>query len=165
MELVAISWEPRSNAADWAFAHHMTTIGEGYVWPNITIFSDGERTAFISRPTTDRPGTAFRYISDYAAILPSPTFESAVDQLVSQLLGQLQAEGTSGTNLQRLWSELQINVGIATRHSVASWRHCSVANLMRPTPGQSTAWSRTPGSLANGPWKNSRRTTRKAAAC
>ena len=101
-----LRWEPRSNAPDWAFAHRMTTIGEGYVWPNITIFSDGERTALIAKPTTDRLETAFRYISNQIAILPSPTFESAVDGFVSQVLGQLQAEGISGTNLERLWSEL-----------------------------------------------------------
>jgi hypothetical protein len=101
-----LRWEPRSNAPDWAFAHRMTTFGEGYVWPNITIFSDGERTAIISKPTTDRPNTAFRYISDHAAILPSPTFENAIDQFVNQVLGQLQAERIPGTNLERLWSEL-----------------------------------------------------------
>jgi len=101
-----LRWEPRSNAPDWAFAHRMATIGEGYVWPNITIFSDGERTALISKPTTDRPGTAFRYISDYAAIMPSVVFEGAVDQFIGQVLGQLQAEHIQGSNLDRLWTEL-----------------------------------------------------------
>src|ERR1700692_4013063 len=66
-----LRWEPQSNAPEWAFAHRTATIGEGYVWPNITIFSDGERTALIAKPTIDRPHTAFRYISDFAAILPS----------------------------------------------------------------------------------------------
>ena len=101
-----LRWEPRSNAPDWAFAHRMATIGEGYVWPNITIFSDGERTALIAKPTVDRPATAFRYISDYAAIMPSQVFEGAVDRFVGQVVGQLHAGHILGTNLQRLWSEL-----------------------------------------------------------
>jgi len=101
-----LRWEPRSNAPDWPFAHRLTTIGEGYVWPNITIFSDGERTALIAKPTTARPATAFRYISDYAAIVPSLVFEGAVDRFIGQVLGQLQAEHIHGTNLDRLWSEL-----------------------------------------------------------
>lgn len=101
-----LRWEPRSNAPDWPFAHRLTTIGEGYVWPNITIFSDGERTALIAKPTAARPATAFRYISDYAAIVPSLVFEGAVDRFAGQVLGQLQAEQIHGTNLDRLWSEL-----------------------------------------------------------
>src|SRR6266849_10117859 len=54
-----LRWEPRSNAPDWNFAHRLTTIGEGYVWPNITIFSDGKRVALIARPTRERPSTPF----------------------------------------------------------------------------------------------------------
>lgn len=101
-----LRWEPRSNAPDWPFAHRLTTIGEGYVWPNITIFSDGERTALIAKPTASRPVTAFRYISDCAAIVPSLVFEGEVDRFIGQVLGQLQAEQVHGTNLDRLWSEL-----------------------------------------------------------
>ncbi|WP_428492706.1 hypothetical protein [Rhodopila sp.] len=101
-----LRWEPRSRAPDWAFAHRMATIGEGYVWPNITIISDGDWTALIARPTTDRAETAFRYISDRSVIMPSPVFENAVDQFANQVLGQLQAESVQNTNLQRLWSEL-----------------------------------------------------------
>jgi hypothetical protein len=101
-----LRWEPRSNAPDWAFAHRITTIGEGYVWPNVTIFSDGERTALIAKPTVDRAATAFRCISDYAAVMPSVVFEGAVDRFIGQVVGQLQAERIQGTNLQRLWSEL-----------------------------------------------------------
>jgi hypothetical protein len=101
-----LRWEPRSNAPDWSLAHRMTTIGEGYVWPNITIFSDGERTALLARPTGPRPATGFRYIADCAAVVPSPVFEQAVDEFAGQVLGQLQAESIRHTNLQRLWSEL-----------------------------------------------------------
>jgi hypothetical protein len=101
-----LRWEPRSNAPGWAFAHRVSTIGGGYVWPNITIFSDGERTALIAKPTAARPETAFRYISNAAVILPSPAFESALDRFVNQVMGQLQAEHVEHTNLERLWAEL-----------------------------------------------------------
>jgi hypothetical protein len=101
-----LRWEPVSQAPDWAFAHRMATIGEGYVWPNISIFSDGERTTLIAKPTSDRPETTFRYISDRTEIVPSPVFESAVDQFIGQVVGQLRAERVPETNLDRLWSEL-----------------------------------------------------------
>ncbi len=101
-----LRWEPRSNAPEWAFAHRLTTIGHGYVWPNVTIFSDGERTALIAKPTQERPATFFRYISDFAAIVPSGVFESAVDRFFGQVLGQLQAEGITETNLHRIHADL-----------------------------------------------------------
>src|SRR5262245_50974073 len=65
-----LRWEPRSKAADWEFAHRLSSIGGGYIWPSITVFSDGERTALIAKPTTERRQTLFRYISDCAAVIP-----------------------------------------------------------------------------------------------
>src|SRR6266852_9390818 len=32
-----LRWEPQARDLDWAMAHHMTTVGGGYIWPNITI--------------------------------------------------------------------------------------------------------------------------------
>src|SRR5260370_13467765 len=32
-----LRWEPRSSAPEWAFAHRLTTIGHGYVWPHAPI--------------------------------------------------------------------------------------------------------------------------------
>jgi hypothetical protein len=66
-----LSWEPRARAADWDFAHRLASIGHGYIWPDITIFSDGERTAAIAKPTVERPQTPFRYIADLAAVIPA----------------------------------------------------------------------------------------------
>ncbi|WP_428531956.1 hypothetical protein [Rhodopila sp.] len=114
-----LRWEPRSSVHDWVFAHRMTTIGHGYVWPNITIYSDGERTALIARPTEDRSETAFRYISSYAAIVPSQTFENAADRFIEQVVGQLQAEGLNETNLNHVWAEV---VNERQDHSVAQRR-------------------------------------------
>src|SRR2546423_15722103 len=64
-----LRWEPRSNAKDWVFAHRIATIGFGYIWPNLTIFSDGQRTALIAKPTRERPQTPFRYITDKAVVI------------------------------------------------------------------------------------------------
>ncbi len=102
-----LRWEPRSSAADWAFAHRMTAIGEGYVWPNISISSDGERIALITRQTPERPSTPFRYISDFAAVVSARAFESAVDQFVEQIRGQLRAEGVAETNLDSVWNDVR----------------------------------------------------------
>ncbi len=101
-----LRWEPRSNAPDWAFAHRMATIGEGYVWPNITIVSDGERTGLIAKPSVDGSASTFRYINDVSAVMPSFAFETAVDLFIGQVIGQLRAERIPETNLDKIWSEL-----------------------------------------------------------
>jgi hypothetical protein len=102
-----LRWEPRSNASDWAFAHHLTTIGEGYVWPYITVSSDGELVRLVAKPTRERAGTPFRYINDFAGIVKARQFESAVDEFVEQVCGQLRAESIPSTNLDHIWAEVR----------------------------------------------------------
>ena len=57
-EWLAWNWwrltcEPRRDASDydWQSAHCLATVGAGYLWPNVTIHSDRERTALAARPT------------------------------------------------------------------------------------------------------------------
>jgi hypothetical protein len=126
-----LRWEPRSEASDWAFAHRMTTIGEGYAWPNITIFSDGERTALIAKPTTAAQTPTFRYLADVPAVVPSREFEWAVDAFIGQVLGQLDAEGLRETNLSRLWSDLQ-----AERHDPELGRRRKLEALLGHDPNE-----------------------------
>lgn len=103
-----LRWEPKSASTsqsdEWLFAHSLATIGAGYAWPNITIFSDGERVALIAKPTSD--ASSFRYISDFAAFVSASEWESVADSFVSQVIGQLDAEGIQDSNLQVLWNDL-----------------------------------------------------------
>lgn len=101
-----LRWEPRSLAEGWSFAHKTSNIGGGYIWPNITIFSDGERTALISRPTHEREDTPFRYISNVAAVIPSHDFEQSIDEFLNQVINRLEDQGVRGTNLQSLWADV-----------------------------------------------------------
>lgn len=103
-----LRWEPRPRTAtmEWRLAHKMSNIGGGYVWPNITIFSDGERTALIARPSKEKPDAPFRYIANTAAIMPSSDFESEIDSFMEQVLGRLESEGVKETNLSKLWAEI-----------------------------------------------------------
>jgi hypothetical protein len=102
-----LRWEPRSNAKDWAFAHRLATIGSGYIWPNLTIFSDGERTALIAKPTDERPQTPFRYIADHAAVIPATEFEAEVDLFVDQVLERLDWAKIVDSNLAKVWAGIR----------------------------------------------------------
>lgn len=101
-----LRWEPRTRAPDWASAHHMTTIGGGYVWPNITIQSDGERIALVAKPTAERLTEPLRYLVDMSVVMRASEFETAVDRFVGQVRGQLCAENVDQTNLDDIWDDV-----------------------------------------------------------
>ena len=103
-----LRWEPRASGEEWRFAHKMANIGGGYVWPNITIFSDGERTTLIAQATKDRPGVPFRYINDSVAIIPSTDFESEIDIFLGRVLDRLESMKVANTNLARVWDDVCI---------------------------------------------------------
>ncbi len=98
--------EPRSSSPDWKLVHSMASIGEGYVWPNITIFSDGERTAIISNRSERPDAKPFRYVGGTWAVLPTEQFVDSLDSFVPRMLAQLGVKGLSGTNLETLWSDV-----------------------------------------------------------
>lgn len=101
-----LRWEGRSPAQEWAAAHVMSSIGEGYVWPNLTIFSDGVRTALISKSTGRPDAKPFRYLGNHAVVVPSLTFESAVDAFLALVIGRLRDQGVPKTNLDRVWGDV-----------------------------------------------------------
>jgi hypothetical protein len=101
-----LRWEPRSKATDWIYSHRLTTIGGGYIWPNLTIFSDGERTALVAKPTDERPQTPFRYIADHAVVLRTSEFVAGVDEFIEQVLQRLDGEGVGDTNLETIWKSV-----------------------------------------------------------
>jgi hypothetical protein len=101
-----LRWEPRTKRPDWPFAHQMSAIGQGYVWPNITIWSDGERTSLIAKPSTRPDAKPFRYITDRVLVVGAPQFEAAVDSFITQVLDRLTEEGLGETNLSRLWRDV-----------------------------------------------------------
>jgi hypothetical protein len=101
-----LRWESRSSAVDWLEAHCMTSIGEGYLWPNITIVSDGVRTTVLSAPSSRPDAKPFRYFGSRPLILPSVQFEAAVDEFMQSVIGRLRAQSVPETNLDRVWRDV-----------------------------------------------------------
>ncbi len=84
----------------------MASIGGGYVWPNITVFSDGERVAIDARPTERRPSEPLRYIQEFTAVVEAAEFESAVDSFVQLVISKLLSDKIVDTNLEKIWHDL-----------------------------------------------------------
>jgi len=84
----------------------MASIGEGYIWPNLTIFSDGLRTALISHPSSRPDAQPFRYVGANPCVVPSSKFEASVDAFIPQIVGRLRDAGIVETNLDRVWRDV-----------------------------------------------------------
>ena len=104
-----LRWEtvPGERRVDWDFAHCLATVGEGYVWPNITISSDGYRTRLASTPTVDRMPGLFRYLgSPQAEWVPHSVLEEGVERFIGLVLERLEAAKIHDTNLHTLWQDV-----------------------------------------------------------
>ncbi|MYA59971.1 MAG: hypothetical protein F4X40_05355 [Chloroflexi bacterium] len=107
-----IRWEAgppmEANAASrWAFAHQMQTVGDGYVWPNITIYSDGTNAFVHSRQSLNPKAVLFRYLgTDHREEVSASSLEEAVDEFVRDVLVRLESNGLHKTNLHRVWKDL-----------------------------------------------------------
>ena len=104
-----LRWETTAGErrTDWDFAHCMATVGEGYVWPNITISSDGYRSQVASTPTVDRAPSLFRYLgSARVEWVPSSVLEKSVHNFIGLVLHRLETAGIHSTNLHSLWQDV-----------------------------------------------------------
>ena len=107
-----IRWEcgrPASavGARDWDFAHRMTSVGEGYAWPVISIFSDGRHASLDSKPSREPSSNPLRYIGAERETISASCLEAGIDRFVADVLARLDAPATRETNLHRLWEELR----------------------------------------------------------
>jgi len=102
-----LRWEPRGHGLEWALAHHISSIGGGYIWPDITVFADGERAALVARATPERPETPFRYIGNVAVVMPAAELEVGIENFIGQVLDRLDSEQVPDTNLARIWQDVQ----------------------------------------------------------
>ena len=98
------------SAADgWDLAHRMPAVGDGYVWPNITISSDGLKS-FVQSGHSSNPGAVlFRYLgAGRREEVSALALEEAIDGFVRGVLSRLEDGGLHETNLHRLWNDLRI---------------------------------------------------------
>ena len=106
-----LRWEPSSrllgeSALEWSLAHRVTAVGEGYVWPNITIASDGFQCELTSERSREPNTPLFYYIGTRPVTVQATEFEDAVDRFINLVLPQVENAGLANTDLQKLWDDL-----------------------------------------------------------
>jgi hypothetical protein len=102
-----LRWEPERQGIEWRMAHSLTAIGGGYVWPGVTLASDGEQIRVQVRPTRGEKWEPIRYLDSWDLSLPAAEFETALDSFIQMVLARLAGLRISATDLHQLWEELR----------------------------------------------------------
>lgn len=115
-----IRWEPtphRNFNADWRLAHHLSSAGAGYHWPNVSIWGEGSRVGVAVHADASNLQGSLKFIArprlDY---LPSSTLKDAIDCFVQDVLEQV---GDACDGLDAEYRQLQSE---RTDPAVATWR-------------------------------------------
>jgi hypothetical protein len=83
----------------------MVNIGNGYIWPPITIYSDGVRTVLYPQIMDFPVHDWIRYTSAVPVVLPTQDFQLAAKNFIDICVARLCEKGVENTMLQRFWEE------------------------------------------------------------
>lgn len=107
-----LRWESRpvgEAGREWDFAHRLSSIGEGYVWPNVEISSDGFRSRLTSAPTVEPEAALFRYFgAPRTEVVSADVLDQSMDRFIGSVLERLNERNVRDTNLHRLWHDLKL---------------------------------------------------------
>ncbi len=92
---------------DWLLSHNVASVGEGYIWPRISISPYGEDLFISMHPSEQHTDgiEPIRYLTSVKRSIPRLDFEEGVMAFVTAVLARLDARGMY-TDLHRLWTEL-----------------------------------------------------------
>ncbi|HVR08329.1 MAG TPA: hypothetical protein VMW75_09795 [Thermoanaerobaculia bacterium] len=102
-----LRWEPERQGVEWRMAHSLAAIGGGYVWPGVTMASDGEQIRVQVRPTRGEEWEPIRYLDSWDLSLSTIDFEATLDSFIEIVLARLAGCRISATDLHLLWEELR----------------------------------------------------------
>lgn len=106
-----LRWEPAHRnvpSVNWRQAHDLASIGGGWLWPHLTIRSDGIRVLVDATPSKDVDTEPLRYLTNATRAISADDFEAGVDGLVERVLVRLDEWSLSHTDLRTTWDELTV---------------------------------------------------------
>ena len=107
-----LRWEPphqnvqRDRRLGWRQAHELAGIGGGWLWPNVTVRSDGLRIELDALPSPEVDAEPLRYLASGSTTVSAESFEAGVDDFVERVLARLDECAIGGTDLATSWKEL-----------------------------------------------------------
>lgn len=101
-----LCFEPPKEGLDWQLSHRSTSIGGGYVWPDIAFASDGDRVLLQAFPASFQ-AHGIKYLSGYAHSVPVSVFERVAAGFIEAVLEATMQAGVENTELGCIWNEVQ----------------------------------------------------------
>jgi len=93
---------------EWRMSHSLASAGEGYCWPSLLFANEGNAVKVTSRASEDSSMGPVRYLTHANVRIKAESFERGVDAFMSQLLSRLHGEGHCDSELEQLWTEVQM---------------------------------------------------------
>ncbi|MCY4431562.1 MAG: hypothetical protein OXC11_14380 [Rhodospirillales bacterium] len=90
----------------WLDGHSLASIGEGWLWPRITIASDGDCVVLRSRPSPGNRVEPLAFVSEAEARPSRPLFEEIAGQFVKEVLDRVRTRNLGASDLHMSWREL-----------------------------------------------------------
>lgn len=101
-----ILYEPERTSIDWALSHSLSSIGHGFIWPNISFSSDGETILINVKPTCEAQ-QPINFITNYKASIPVDIFAKSISYFIEKVIRRLYEKGLKETQLNSLWNEIK----------------------------------------------------------
>ena len=103
--------------AEWRLAHHLSSVGAGYHWPNVSLWGEGSRFGVAVHADASNLQPSLKFVApprlDY---VPSSTVEEAIDRFVLDVLTHV---GTACDGLDAEYDQLRSE---RADPEVAAWR-------------------------------------------
>ena len=95
------------NDAAWLDGHSLASIGEGWLWPRLTIAADGQSLVFRSHPSDGSKVEPAAWLTGAEVRVPREVFSECTEQFVRDVLDRIQAWKLKETELRTCWDELR----------------------------------------------------------
>lgn len=108
-----LRWEPQEarygqgQRLDWRLSHDAASIGEGYLWPDLRVTSEGATVRLDGHPTRRTPAEPVRYLDRFTTRIDGSAFEQGIDRFVEAVLERIAGTVALRTPLADLWKELR----------------------------------------------------------
>ncbi len=102
-------WEscPKEPDTEWRMAHEMASVGDGYIWPQISFDSDCEKVNVRCFQSEESPIEPIQYLTNFHNSITITEFESVVESFINSTIARLDAMKVATTTLHHLWQEVQ----------------------------------------------------------
>lgn len=90
----------------WLDGHSLTSIGEGWLWPRITIAADGDSVVLRSRPSRRNSVEPLAFVSQTEVRAPRKEFADTAGWFVERVLDRLRTLNVEAPDLRSSWGEL-----------------------------------------------------------